>query len=181
MCHVSSTMYNAVVKADLSIVYRINHSSHVGYVDWGLDATIDSGRIDFKWANNTEHNIYVFMWVNSKQKEVCCEIWGEPFPDEFDEIRFYSEFIEDIEPGEPEYIVNSALSQGQWYYSNNPKTGHRYQSYKQYYKDGVPVSEPIKVAFSEYKMHPLRYGVWPGFNKDVDVLLPENRVSRPQN
>lgn len=181
VCHVSSTMYNAVIKADLRIVYRINHSSHVGYVPWGLDATIDSGRIDFKWSNNTGSYIYVFMYVNTSKKVVCCEIWGEPFPDEFDYIDFYSEFIEEIEPGETEYIEKSELEKPYWYIYNSAKTGYRYQSFKQYYKDGAPVGDPVKVAFSEYKMHPIRICVWPGFNPDTDELLPEYKTSRPKD
>ena len=177
VCHVSSTLYNAVIKADLKIVYRINHSSHVGYVDWGLDATIDSGRIDFKWANNTEHNVYVFMWVDTKKKLVCCEIWGEAFPEEFDSIEFYSEFLEEIPPGPTEYVQTNKLTYGQWYYGNSAKTGYKYQSYKQYMKDGKKVGEPVKVAFSEYKMHPVRVYVWVGYNGEA--LLSENYYKPP--
>lgn len=180
VCHVSSTLYNAVIKADLNIVYRINHSSHVGYVPWGLDATIDSGKIDFKWSNNTDRNVYVFMWVDTRYKLVRCEIWGAPFPDTFDSIDFYSEFIEEIEPGEPQYIEDSELEAPHWYLFNKAKTGYRYESFKQYYKDGMPVGKPVHVANSEYRMHPVRYHVWVGFDPTVDMLRPENRVSKPQ-
>ena len=49
VCQVSTTMYNAVVMADLEIVHRQGHSSRISYVDGGLDATINTGTIDFKW------------------------------------------------------------------------------------------------------------------------------------
>lgn len=176
VCHVSSTLYNAVIRADLEIVYRINHSSHVGYVPWGLDATIDSRGPDFKFANNTDSDLYIFMWVNTDKQTVNCEIWGEPFPDEFDKIDFYAELVEEIPPTETQYIVDSNLSAPYWYEKNPEKTGYRYQSYKQYLKDGEPVGDPIPVALSLYKMHPLRLCVWPGFNKDHDVLLPEYQL-----
>lgn len=45
--------------ADLEIVYRQGHSRVSDYVDGGRDATIDSGRIDFQWKNNTGSPIYV--------------------------------------------------------------------------------------------------------------------------
>ncbi len=179
VCHVSSTMYNAVILGDFKVVYRINHSSHVGYVPWGQDATIDTGRIDFKWSNNTEHNVYIFMWVDTDEKNVCCEIWGEPFPETFDSIVFYAELTETIEIGATEYIEKSALHAPYWYIFNSAKVGYKYQSYKQYYLDGKRVGSPVPVAESEYKMHPLRICVWRGFDPSVDELLPEYKIAKP--
>lgn len=176
VCHVSSTIYNAVIKADLEIVYRRNHSSHVGYVPWGLDATIDTNGPDFKFNNNTGSDIYIFIWVNTDKQNVNCEIWGEPFPEEFDKIDFYAEFLEEIPPTETEYIVDPKLQPNYWYVRNTAKTGYKYQSYKQYMKNGEPVGEPVPVAKSEYRMHPLRICVWSGFNKWTDMLLRDYRL-----
>ena len=53
VCQVSTTMYNAVLMGDYQIVYRQAHSSRLSYVKGGLDATINTGTIDFKWSNNT--------------------------------------------------------------------------------------------------------------------------------
>ena len=172
VCHVSSTIYNAVIRADLEIVYRRNHSSHVGYVPWGLDATIDTNGPDFKFANNTESDLYIFIWVNTDKQTVNCEIWGEPFPDEFDKIDFYAELLEEIPISDTEYIVDNKLESPNWYVKNTAKTGYKYQSYKQYYKDG----EPVPVAKSEYRMHPLRICVWKGFDQWSDQLLKEYRL-----
>lgn len=54
ICQVSSTLYNAVVLADLEIVYRTNHTLPVSYVPLGRDATVSYGTIDFKVKNNKE-------------------------------------------------------------------------------------------------------------------------------
>ncbi len=54
ICQVSSTLYNAVVFADLEIVYRTNHSMPVSYVPLGRDATVSYGTIDFKFKNNKD-------------------------------------------------------------------------------------------------------------------------------
>lgn len=176
VCHVSSTLYNAVVRADLKVVSRLNHSAHVGYVPWGLDATIFTGGTDFKFANNTKHNIYVFMWVNSKKQKVCCEIWGDPFPDDFDSIDFYADLVETIEPTETEYKQTSKLEEPYWYIDNYAKVGYKYQSFKQYYLKGKPVGDPIKVAVSEYRMHPMRICVWKGFDPTKDMLHKQYRI-----
>ena len=181
VCHVSSTLYNAVICSDLKIVYRINHSAHVGYVPWGQDATIDTGKIDFKFANNTNSNIYVFMWVDQSKKLVCAEIWGEPFPERFDEIRFYAELVEEIPPTATQYIQDSKLRAPYWYVANKAKTGYKYQSYKQYYKHNRPVGEPIPVALSTYNMHPMRIHVWKGYDASVDVLDPAYKIDPPED
>ncbi len=54
ICQVSSTLYNAVVLADLEIVYRTNHTLPVSYVPLGRDATVSYGTIDFKFKNNKQ-------------------------------------------------------------------------------------------------------------------------------
>jgi len=53
VCQVSSTLYNAVLLANLPIVERTNHSKPLGYVGLGRDATVAYGALDFKFANNT--------------------------------------------------------------------------------------------------------------------------------
>lgn len=57
ICQVSSTIYNAVVYANLEIVERYNHSSVVSYVDPGRDATISYGSKDFKFLNSRNYAI----------------------------------------------------------------------------------------------------------------------------
>ncbi|NTV89136.1 MAG: vanomycin resistance protein VanB, partial [Clostridiales bacterium] len=53
ICQVSSTLYNAVLKADLSVVERRNHMFTVGYVPYGQDATVSFGTTDFRFKNST--------------------------------------------------------------------------------------------------------------------------------
>lgn len=51
ICQVSSTLYNAVLRANLQIVSRSHHSLPVHYVPPGLDATVSYGAIDFRFRN----------------------------------------------------------------------------------------------------------------------------------
>lgn len=57
ICQVSSTLYPAVLYADLKIVERRNHSYTVAYAAPGLDATVSYGSIDFRFSNNKKNPI----------------------------------------------------------------------------------------------------------------------------
>lgn len=53
ICQVSSTLYNAVVNANLEITERHPHSLEITYVPAGQDATVAYPYLDFKFKNNT--------------------------------------------------------------------------------------------------------------------------------
>ena len=46
ICQVSSTLYNAVLRAELQVDERYNHSMIVGYVKASMDAAISEGNKD---------------------------------------------------------------------------------------------------------------------------------------
>lgn len=164
VCQVSSTLYCAVVKADLEIVYRRNHSSPVGYVDRGLDATINTGTIDFQFRNNTAAPIYLFVYtIDSKDgsipegktdQSVYVEIYGESLPlEEYDEIRLSSKKVETLYPsGDIEVIVDTTVAPNYVETKVERKNGSIYQSYKSYYKDGelVKTEDLAKSTYRAY-------------------------------
>lgn len=61
ICQVASTMFNAVLYANLQIVERHQHSQRVSYVYLGRDAAIYWGSEDFKFKNNTNQAIKIEM------------------------------------------------------------------------------------------------------------------------
>lgn len=63
-CQVSTTLYSAVLYADLKIAVRSNHSMSVGYVPLGQDATVTDGGTDFKFKNDTEYPVKVVAGTN---------------------------------------------------------------------------------------------------------------------
>lgn len=173
VCQVSSTLYNAVVKADLEIVSRKNHSSPVGYVNRGLDATINTGTIDFQFKNNTGSDIYIFAYtIDGKDqkvpegmadKTIHIEVWGAKMPHEYDEIKLTAEKTETIQPsGEMEIVVDTTVA---WDYRNEEiarREGAVYQSYKHYYKDGAEVKVE-KLAKSTYRAYAGKIVVGQGY------------------
>lgn len=65
ICQVSSTLYNAVLLANLEIVERQNHGFNPGYVKAGTDATVSWGGPDFKFKNNRTYPIKVVCTANN--------------------------------------------------------------------------------------------------------------------
>lgn len=65
ICQTTTTLYDAVLAAELEVVYRRNHSMLVDYVDPAKDATVDyASGSDFKFKNNTDHPIYIESYRN---------------------------------------------------------------------------------------------------------------------
>ena len=59
ICQVSTTLYNAVLKAGLTVTERSSHSMLVNYIPPALDAAIAEGVKDFKFINSTDSPIYI--------------------------------------------------------------------------------------------------------------------------
>lgn len=154
VCQTSSTLYCAVVKADLEIVFRRAHSEKLGYIPGGLDATINTGTIDFKWRNNTNSDIIVFAYTQDSDKTIHVEIYGEPFAtDEYDEIRLSSKRTGTVNPsGEMKYTVDKSKPADYKETVVKRKSGSTWVSYKHYYKDGVEVRVE-KLADTTYRAY----------------------------
>lgn len=186
VCQLSSTLYNAVVKADLEIVSRRNHSMPVSYIRKGLDATINSvgNIIDFKFRNNTETNVIIFAWTSGN--DLYFKIYRCQFDtDEYDEIRLTSEKTETIYPsGEMVVEIDPTLPAGTEKIVVERKNGERWQSYKNYYKNGSLVkTEKLAVstynAFDGKKLVGPELTATPTPTPDIPIITPE--PSTPTN
>lgn len=74
ICQVSSTIYNAVVYANLDIVQRSNHQFVPSYVTASRDATVVYGSIDFQFKNNRDYPIKIVCSVSGGIAS--CQIFG---------------------------------------------------------------------------------------------------------
>lgn len=84
ICQVSSTLYNAVLYADLEIVSRTCHSLPVAYVPLGRDATVAYGSIDFKFKNQYDAPVKVSSSVGGGVLTI--SIYGKKTSDKTVEI-----------------------------------------------------------------------------------------------
>ena len=64
ICQITSTLYNAVLYANLEIVERSNHQFVPSYVKASRDATVVYGSIDFKFKNNRDYPIKLVCSVS---------------------------------------------------------------------------------------------------------------------
>jgi len=110
ICQVSSTLYNAVAKADLKVVERNNHAWPSDYVLTGCDATVDYPALDFKFENNTDFQVIVVMWF--KDNTVYAEIYGKKLPDG-QYIKLESNIISTSSAGPNEYVEDKEMPVGQ--------------------------------------------------------------------
>lgn len=86
VCQVVSTLYNAILYADLEVTERHQHSLTVGYVPLGRDATMYPGLKDLRFVNNTEHPLILEVYVTDSGK-VVTNIWGiDPNPNKSIEL-----------------------------------------------------------------------------------------------
>ncbi|MDD4600900.1 hypothetical protein SDC9_22947 [bioreactor metagenome] len=69
MCQVSSTLYNAVLEAKLTVTERHPHSQPVNYVPVNRDATTYTDK-DFRFINSTRRPIMIRSFVAEKQLRV---------------------------------------------------------------------------------------------------------------
>ena len=82
ICQITSTLYNAVVYANLEIVERSNHQFVPSYVSASRDATVVYGSIDFKFKNNRDYPIKLVCSVSNGVAKF--DIYGLKTTDDYD-------------------------------------------------------------------------------------------------
>ncbi len=144
VCQVSTTLWNAAMKANCEIVEWHEHSRPVSYVDRGKDATVSWGSQDMKFKNTSSYPMYLVAYV-SENKRVYCEIYGELFPDG-KYITIEAKTTQRIDPGEPEYIYNPLLAPGELVTITEPRNGYRAKAYRVYWNaDGTEIKRDLLV------------------------------------
>lgn len=76
ICQGSTTLYRAVMKANIRSTERYNHSLPVGYAALGLDATVAWGYLDYKFKNPYDFPIYIEGITENKI--LTFNIYGDP-------------------------------------------------------------------------------------------------------
>lgn len=133
ICQITSTLYDAVIFADLEIIYRRNHMFIPSYVDGGEDATVVWGSTDFKFKNSRDYPIKI---VSSVQNGVATvSIYGLATDNEYN-ISIETEVIKSI-PYSTEYRRNTGYRSGTVIQSG--AKGYVVDSYKVYRQNGIEV------------------------------------------
>lgn len=133
ICQITSTLYDAVIFADLEIVYRRNHMFIPSYVNGGEDATVVWGSTDFKFKNSRDYPIKIISSVEGGVATV--SIYGLATNNEYD-ISIETETIKSI-PYSTEYRRNTGYRSGTVVQSG--AKGYVIDSYKVYRQNGIEV------------------------------------------
>lgn len=173
ICQVSSTLYNAVLRAELTVLERTNHMMTVGYVPLGADATIAEPTIDFKFRNDYDYPVYIESYTYNGYVTVA--IYGKETRPSNRTLEFESVTEQTISP--PADVVTEDPSQPEGYeqVTQSAHTGYVAAFYKLIYVDGVLQSREL-VNRSTYQAYP-RY-VTKG-SKAPETDPPETSVPEP--
>lgn len=168
ICQVSSTLYNAVVMADLKTVTRVNHSIPVSYVPLGRDATVSYGTIDYVFENNKSYPISIK--AKTEGTTLTISIVGTSEMDYT--VDFVTEFVSSIAYGTTN-TEDDTLPEGETKLITPGSNGSVYQSYRVYKKDGKTYD---KRKESKSRYQPVAAEVAIGTKKEdkpQDVTPPE--------
>ena len=142
ICQVSSTLFNAVKAADLEIVDRRPHSWPLSYIPAGQDATVSTGGPDFVFRNSRSTPVVAISRVDENKKTLTFELYGEPVADGM-EIRLTSKKVGSISEPKAQIIKKSSMKPGSRNTIRRGRAGQKYETYKEYYKDGVLVKKEL--------------------------------------
>jgi vancomycin resistance protein YoaR len=97
ICQVSTTLYLAVLQAELQVDARTNHSMLVSYVTPSMDAAIsEEGGKDMIFTNNTDHPIYILG--TSTDGKVSFTIYGDETRDKNRTVQYESKVLKQTQP-----------------------------------------------------------------------------------
>ena len=97
VCQVSTTLYNAVLKAELEVTQRSNHSMIVTYVKPSMDAAIAGDYKDLKFVNNLDAPIYIEGYTVGK--DIYFNIYGQETRPSNRKVTYESEVVSEEDPG----------------------------------------------------------------------------------
>lgn len=139
ICQVSSTLYNAVLRANLEIVDRSNHMFEVGYVPIGTDATVSWGAPDFKFKNSRSYPIKIV--TSSSNRKCIVKFYGLKESEEYD-IEIVSYRTGSV-PYRTTYTTDSSLAAGQQKVIQRGSNGAKSVAYRIRKKNGQVISKEL--------------------------------------
>lgn len=139
ICQISSTLYDAVVYANLEIVERHNHMFLAGYVGAGKDATVVYGAYDFKFKNTRKYPIMLKTSIGSGVARI--DVFGIK-----EDVEYEVEISSKILSYTPFKVVrenDSSLTPGKERVAQNGMNGCKSITYKILKLNGKEVSRTV--------------------------------------
>lgn len=138
VCQVSTTLYNALIKAGLKTTERYSHSLQPSYITPGEDAMISYSSADLKFINNSTNSVVVLIRFQNNQ--LTASVYGVPVLEDGVTVEMESEIVETIPMPKPVYEEDSSLKYGEEVTVTAGKEGIRVSTYLVKKKDGQVIS-----------------------------------------
>lgn len=138
ICQVSSTLYNAVLRAGLEIVERRNHSLPVSYVPLGQDATYSDGYINFRFRNSSD--AFILVRTVTESNKLTVKIFGNLPASVTYEIESFT--LQEL-AAPVKTVINPKLQPGQKETLQKGKPGYVVETYRTKKDNGVILSREL--------------------------------------
>jgi len=139
ICQISSTLYDAVVFANLNVTTRRNHQFVTSYLPAGKDATVVWGSQDFKFVNSRKYPVRVVATVEGGNATI--QIWGIKEDVEYD-ISIETKKVATI-PYTTQYVQDASLPAGQQKIVQAGSNGRKVEAYKVTKLNGKVISTTL--------------------------------------
>ena len=140
VCQVSTTLFNAVAKADMTIVKRQPHSRPSTYVDIGKDAQVNWPDQDFVFKNETDMPAFLVAYYEGGN--VCVDVYGKKLEDGIS-ITITSKQTASWSGGKATRITNKSLKAGQTRQIEGARSGRRATTYRNYVKNDKVIRSEV--------------------------------------
>ncbi len=154
VCQVSTTLYNAVIRAELEITERFAHSMLVSYVSPSMDAAIAGTYKNLKFKNTLDTPVYIEGYVEGRILHF--NIFGEETRPANRTVDFESETVSEDDPVVK--FVATAEPIGAIHQTQSPHIGKSAKLWKIIRIDGVEQSRE-EFNSSKYNSSPRIYSV----------------------
>ena len=174
VCQPSSTLYMAVLRADLEVTERRNHSFTVSYTPLGEDATVSWGTQDFKFRNNTDYPIKIYAEQSGGQMSV--KIVGTNIDGKT--VKTSREIIQ-TKPYQTVYKNDATLEAGTTKVDQTGSTGYKVVTYKTITVNGETTT--VVANNSNYSARNETILLGPGVTVDAEgnIVKPTDPVVDP--
>ena len=177
VCQVSTTLYNAVILAELEVTERSNHSMIVTYVKPSMDAAIAGTYKDIKIKNNYSTPVYIEGYTSGKK--LTFTLYGKETRPSDRQVEYVSETVGTTDPGEPQLITDNSLAPGARVKVQSAHTGYKSRLWKVVTVGGVEQERTLlnedtyNASKAIYRVGPAQAAPAPVPEQTAPVTTPE--------
>ena len=176
VCQVSTTAYQAALKAGLPILERLPHGYRVGYYERGMgagfDSTVFGPYVDLKFKNDTPGHILIESYVNTAAGTHMFKFYGTP--DNREVFISKSNVLSTTPPGADIYELDpeKKVPENQVKQTEFAQAGATIVFSRQVKKDGkLIINETVQSKYVPWQ-NVFRYG--PGFVPPAGAIVRDN-------